>query len=105
MYHEGLVDCCDRNNFDELLASLETIWNEREEAAFLDCKSHKVQFFSWFTKYKAREFRAHTLHSVREEAGLGSPKAFYTNDSELINAVLKERVDYKKNSGQFSITK
>ena len=29
--------------------------------------------------------------------GLGSPpKAYYTNGSESINAVLKERVDYKK---------
>ena len=97
IYHEGLVDCSDTESFDELLASMETTWNKREEAAFSDCKSHRVQFFSWFMKYKAHEFREYTLCFLREEAGLGSPlKAFYTNDSESINAVLKERVDYKK---------
>lgn len=97
IYHEGLVDCSDTESFDELLASMETIWNKREEAAFSDCKSHRVQFFSWFMKYKAHKFREYTLCFLREEAGLGSPlKAFYTNDSESINAVLKERVDYKK---------
>lgn len=84
-------------SFDELLASMETIWNKQEEAAFSDRKSHQAQYFSWFNKYKAKEFREHTLRFVREEASLGSPpKAFYTNDNESINAVLKEHVDYKK---------
>ena len=45
----------------------------------------------------AREFREHTLCSLRENADLGSPrKAFYTNGNESINAVLKECVNYKK---------
>lgn len=97
IYHEGLVDCCDDKAYDDLLASMEVVWNEREHHAFSDHKSHKPEFHSWFMKYKAKEFREHTLRSLREAVGLGSPpKAFYTNDNESINAVLKECVNYKK---------
>lgn len=38
------------------------------------------------------------LKSVREECGLGfPPAAFTTNASESLNAMLKHKVDYKKN--------
>ena len=38
------------------------------------------------------------LRPVREEAGLGiPPPTFTTNASESINAMLKKKVDYKKN--------
>ena len=37
------------------------------------------------------------MRSLREDVGLGSPPvAFYTNDSESINALLKESLAYKK---------
>jgi len=37
------------------------------------------------------------LRSLREDLGLGSPpKDFYTNNSESINALLKECTGYKK---------
>ena len=96
-YHEGLVDCCDAEEYDKLLVSMEVVWNHREQLAFSDRKSHQSQFFAWFSKYKAREFREHTLWFLREDVGLGSPpKAFYTNDNESINSLLKECTDYKK---------
>lgn len=38
------------------------------------------------------------IGSVREEAGLGSPpQIFTTNASESLNAMLKRKVNYKKN--------
>ena len=70
-------------------------WNQREQQVFSDRKSHKP-LFSWFTQYKAKEFKEHTLRCLREEVGLGSPpKAYYTND-ESINSLLKESTNYKK---------
>ena len=38
------------------------------------------------------------IRPIREKAGLGVPPvAFTTNASESINAMLKKRVDYKRN--------
>ncbi len=96
-YHEGLVDCNNIHSFDESLVVLESKWNKMEQDAFNDRKSYEPQFHTWFKKYKADEFRHSTLRSLREDLGLGSPpKAFYTNDSESINAFLKESLGYKK---------
>lgn len=96
-YHEGLVDSVDAISFDTSLATLESKWNQMEQDAFHDRKSHKPNFHAWFSRYKADEFRDCTLRSLREELGLGSPPtAFYTNNSESINAFLKESLGYKK---------
>ena len=44
-----------------------------------------------------RNLKECTLRSLREEIGLGSPPTpFYTNDSESINAAIKEKVNYQK---------
>lgn len=95
-YREGLVDCCSTEDYDKLLASMKEDWNQREQQVFSDRKSHKP-LFSWFTQYKAKEFKEHTLRCLREEVGLGSPpKAYYTNDNESINSLLKESTNYKK---------
>ncbi len=68
-----------------------------EEVAFSDRKAHQTNFHTWFVKYKAEEFRRCTLRSLREDVGLGSPPVgFYPNDSESINALLKESLNYKK---------
>ena len=68
-----------------------------EKSAFSDRKSHKPTFHSWFVKWKAEDFRHCTLRSLREDVGLGSPpKAFYTNDSQSINASFKECLGHKK---------
>jgi len=72
-------------------------WDEMENNAFSDRKSHKSAFHSWFLKYKAEDFRHCTLKSLREDIGLGSPPtAFYTNDSDAINAKFKDCLGYKK---------
>ena len=96
-YHEGLVDCCDSIVFDASLTSLKETWDEMEIEAFSDRKSHKPQFHQWFVKWKSEDFRNCTLRYLREDIGLGSPpKAFYTNNSESINALLKQCTGYKK---------
>ena len=68
-----------------------------EIEAFNNHKSHKPLFYGWFVKYKSEDFRNCTLRNLREDVGLGSPpKAFYTNNSESINALIKECTGYKK---------
>ena len=97
MYHEGLVDCYDITAFNTALESMKERWNNLESAAFSDRKFHRPAFYNWFVKWKAEDFRHCTLCSLREDIGLGSPpKVFFTNDSESVNAMLKECLGYKK---------
>lgn len=95
-YHEGLVDSNNISDFNTTLLKLKEKWNKLERDDFQD-KSHKEGFHDWFTKFKAHDFGHYTLRSLRERIGLGSPpSAFHTNDSESINALLKESLGYKK---------
>ena len=96
-YSEGLVDSCDPETFDAQLADLKPKWDRHEKQAFSDRKSHDPAFHTWFSKFKAEDFRQCTLRSLREEVGLGCPpKPFFTNDSESTNALLKHSLGYKK---------
>ena len=55
-------------------------------------------FVVWFRKYKADLIKEKMLKPVRVKAKLGEqPTLFTTNASESMNAVLKRKVDYKKN--------
>ncbi len=83
--------------FDTNLVDLRGKWDQREQNVFHDHKSHEPEFHGWFTRWKADDFRHCTLRPLREDVGLGSPPAaFYTNDSESINALLKGSLGYKK---------
>ena len=96
-YYEGLVDSCDIVKFDRDLVSLEEKWNDIENQAFSDRKSHSPEFYLWFVNNKAEEFRQCTLRPLREDIGLGFPPApFYTNNSESINSLLKDSLGFKK---------
>ena len=96
-YHEGLVDSYNIDAFDASLRNLKSKWDQLEQDDFQDRIFHKVGFHDWFVKHKADDFRHCTLRSLREDIGLGSPpSAFRTNDSESINALLKESLGYKK---------
>ena len=78
------------------MLELKDKWNQIEQDDFQD-KIHKVEFHDWFTKFKADDFHSSTLRPLREHIGLGSPpSSFHTNDSESINALLKESLSYKK---------
>ena len=95
--HEGLVDSYTSEEFDVCLQALQVKWDNRELKCFVSHKSHSPLFYSWFTKHIADIFRNHTLRSLREDVGLGCPPmAFRTNDSESINAILKDCVGFKK---------
>jgi len=56
------------------------------------------RFFDWLSQYKAENIVSGMLKPVRREAELGNPPLpFTTNASEFVNAMLKRKVDYKKN--------
>lgn len=95
-YHEGLVDSESINGFNTTLLQLKDKWHQLEQDDFQD-KIHMMGFHDWFTKYKADDFRHYKLRPLRERISLGSPpSSFHTNDSESINALLKESLGYKK---------
>ena len=95
--HEGLVDSYTSEEFDASLQALQVKWDSRELKCFTSHKSHSPLFYLWFTKHIADICRNHTLRFLREDVGLGCPPmAFHTNDSESINAMLKDCVGFKK---------
>ena len=95
--HEGLVDSYTSEEFDVRLQALQFKWDSRELECFASPKSHSPLFYMWFSKHIADVCRNHTLRSLREDVGLGCPPmAFHTNDSESINAILKDCVGFKK---------
>ena len=55
-------------------------------------------FFDWFVQHKVEMITSGMLQPMREDAGLGFPPAsFTTNACESLNAMLKRKVNYKKN--------
>ena len=91
---EGLADANSERDFDEKLGVLEDVWNDRERLY-----SATAQFFSYFSKYKAKVFKESMIKPVRKRAGLGDPPRQYHNNSpECINNVIKMKVRREKNT-------
>ena len=92
-YNEGLVDAPSCEMFDVVFQILTEKWQT------LDLSGNALNnFVQWFQRYKSDVIKGSMLRPVREKAGLGiPPTAFTTNASESINAMLKRKVDYKRN--------
>ena len=87
---DGLVDA-ETDDFDAIVDSLETVWNEREKP-----HHNPPEFFQWFVKYCKEEVRVTMLKDQRIKVGLGDPpQPFYTNDVESLNNVIKHQTQYK----------
>ena len=99
--HLGLVDSEDRDTFKAKLASLKDRWNGIEVSNRRSLQGTMIQpeFYDWFCEYKAEDMSNTMIKSVRNAAGLsssdGSTKRFYTNASESLNQMLKDKVNYK----------
>ena len=95
MKEDGLVDCCNAEEFFDKLEDCRTRWEALEE----ECPDCQQGFYDWFVNYKDDLVEESMLRSVCEEAGLGSPpEEFSTNVCESISDVLKLKVEYKKSS-------
>ena len=92
-YTEGLVDSTSTTMYDTIFDTLVENWKK------LDVSTSSLEkFVEWFTKFKSPVLKSSMLKSVRQRCGLGSPPvAFTTNASESVNAMLKKKVDYKRN--------
>ena len=94
VFSEGIVDAESETEFYENLEELKQLISERE---ILE-SGIRTGFFDWFSQYKVENIVSGMLKPVRREAGLGNPPSpFTTNASESMNAILKRKVDYKKN--------
>ena len=92
-FQEGLVDSTDNDDYENKLEHLVQSWMNSEMPSIADIS----KFIQWFMTHKAGVIENSMLHPVREECGLGNPPSiFTTNTSESINALLKHKVDYKK---------
>ena len=93
-YCEGLVDAESESVFYEKLEEFKDKMNAKEEENI----GSRAGFYDWFCRYKVDAVISGMLKPVREEAGLGVPPSrFTTNASESINAMLKRKVEYKRN--------
>ena len=85
-FFKGLLDADDILDFMAKLEELKPKW----DAVCPD-------FHHWFVSHEAELFSSCMILSVCSSAGLGCPPHWYTtNNNELINRVLKENVNYKK---------
>ena len=81
------MDSVDCNQFDIRTAHLEEKWNRIAPG-----------FHTWFLRQKADVFKS-MIAPIREAAQLGSPPKNYTNNAnESANFVLRDWVDFSKNS-------
>ncbi len=93
-YCEGLVDAENEAIFHQQLEEKEKEWRSKEE----EIPGCLPGFHDWFCEYKIDSVVGGMLKPVREEAGLGMPpSSFTTNASESLNAMLKRKVNFKKN--------
>ena len=91
---EGLVDAINETMFNNLLDVMSSKWNLLD----LTDDGPLHTFTRWFKRYKCDTIQNSLLRPVREQAGLGCPpEQFTTNASESVNALLKNKVDYKRN--------
>ena len=94
VFIEGIVDASDDRDFQSKLEALRQSWQN----SALPSEANLERFIDYFMAHKASVIRDTMLRSVREESGLGCPPdIFTTNASESINAMLKQKVDYKRN--------
>ena len=92
----GLVDSKDEDDLAANLAKAQRRWNtlERLNCRVLSTEDCQPQFKAWFVKYKADEMKCSILKNVRVRADLATSDTvpeFYTNASESLNRMLKEK--------------
>ena len=90
---EGLIDCKNDEEFEKGITALCSKWER------MDSHDHGPlhAFGRWFVQYKKESLKKKMLKETRIKAGLGNPPSYFTtNSSESVNAMLKNKVDYKK---------
>ena len=95
---KALTDASTAEEFDTMLNDLETKWLQIETSQH----SGDVQFFSWFKNHLVVVMKENVIASVRQNAGLGCPPEFYTqNSSECSNSIVKRNAGGKREWSDF----
>ena len=82
---QGLVDMGSVADLHDKFQSMKSKWEVQAPG-----------FYQWFLEKKLSTVESSMLRSVREASGLGSPPdAFYTNDVESANRIIKRKTNYK----------
>ena len=91
-FESGLIDSESQDTFWKSLSQVREWWNNLESS----CNpSDSPKFYDWFCKYKAADLVNCAILSVRKQAGITKP--YTTNNSESMNHILKQEVDWKEN--------
>ena len=91
-FESGLIDSESQDSFWKSLSRVRERWNNLESS----CNpSDSPKFYDWFCKYEAADLVNCAILSVRKQAGITKP--YTTNNSESMNHVLKQEVDWKEN--------
>ena len=90
----GLVDAHSGDSFWEALQGLEERWNNLEKGC--SPPGANPQFYRWFCAHKAKDIVECALPEIRSKAGLDPSRHFTTNNSESLNHVIKQEVDWKE---------
>ena len=93
-FEMGLVDANSGDSFWEALQGLEERRNNLEKG----CSPPEAnpQFYRWFCAHKAKDIVECALPEIRSKAGLDPSRHFTTNNSESLNHVIKQEVDWKE---------
>ena len=93
-YEEGLVDSNDEDDFNSRFERCKAVWVSREEPYH---HAGQIPFYEYFSKFYANVVCHNMLRGLQVLVGLGNPSAiFTTNSNESINAVLKQKVNFKQ---------
>ena len=91
-YESGLLDAASSESFWKSLHRVKECWNNLERS----CDPSKDPVFhNWFCKHKANEIVSCAILAVRKRARI--TRQYTTNNSESINHVLKQEVEWKEN--------
>ena len=92
-YIEGLIDAENDQQYENGLQSLIGKWKTLD----ISEDGPVCSFTKWLLQYKNAAIKEGLLRCNRQRAGLGDPPSqFTTNASESVNALLKNKMDYKK---------
>lgn len=79
--NEGLTDCYSGTEYDQMICSLQEIWNKLEKQNRSNFDSG-YSFYEWFHYYKSNIVKRSMLMGVRENCGIINGKEFTTNGAE-----------------------
>lgn len=94
-FYKGLIDSESEYEFGEKVTLLIEKWNKIETET---TRNNPPKFSNYFMQKKAESILGKMIKPVREQAGLGCPPTYYTqNGVECINFLCKQAANWKRN--------